>query len=399
MKQFFTSRLLSFAFLIPIVILSGCNTTEKIINSGNYDVAIARSVNKLRKNKNKEKQVALLKEAYDKATRRDLDRIQYLKQEGASGNSVEVFRIYSNLQERQDKIRPLMPLYLDGREVPFTFLNIDQELIVWKREAATFLFESARELVENGDKYQARDAYDRLVELKSMYPNYEGVDQLMNQAYNKGMNWVLFDVVNRSPNLIPLEFVDELYTQDFARLQGKWFTIVPGPESRKYGDQWDHKIEIVLDIVDVGPEQVKQRTYTEKKEVQDGFQYVYDEKGNVKKDSLGNDMKVPKYKEISAEITETEQMKASTLRGRMMLVEMPGGRLLNSDPINVNFLFQNFSATFVGNKDALSDETKKKIGNRPVPFPSDFQMVMDGSVQVRPIINNFVRRHTRLLES
>lgn len=399
MKQFFTYRLLSFALLIPIVIFSGCNTTEKLVNSGNYDVAIARSVNKLRKNKNKEKHVILLKEAYDKANRRDLDRIQYLKQEGASGNSVEVFRIYSNIQERQDKIRPLVPLYLDGREVPFSFLNIDQELIVWKREAATFLFESAQDLVENGDKYQARDAYDRLVELKSIFPNYEGVDQLMNEAYNKGMNWVLFNVLNRSPNLIPLEFVDELYTQDFARLQGKWFTIVPGPESRKYGDHWDHKIDIVLDIVDVGPEQVKQRTYTEKKEVQDGMQYVYDEKGNVKKDSLGNDMKVPKYKEIVAEITETEQMKASTLRGRMMLVEMPGGRLLNSDPINVNFLFQNFSATFVGNKDALTDETKKRIGNRPVPFPSDFQMVMDGSVQVRPIINNFVRRHTRLLES
>ncbi len=378
---------------------TGCRTTQKRINEGNYDIAIARTVNKLRKNKNKERQVEMLHEAYHKANERDLDRIEFLKREGAAGNEVQVFNLYNNIQLRQEKIKPLLPLYVDGLEQEFTFYNIDRELIAWKEEAADFLYENAMRQLGTEDKYQAREAYDQLLQLKEMFPFYKDVDRQLDRAYAMGMNWVLFNVVNRSPNLIPIEFEDELYSLDFSRLNSKWFTLVSTRERNAYNYDYDKRVDIVLDIVDVGPEQVKERVFTETKEVEDGFTYQYDEEGNVMKDSTGKDIKIPKYKEISATVTETMQSKAATFRGRLQIYELPNDGLLENDPMVVNFLFEHYAATFQGNKEALTEETLRRIGNSPVPFPTDFQMVMDGSQEIQPVIFNFIRRYSRLLEA
>jgi tetratricopeptide (TPR) repeat protein len=400
MKTFFT-RFHTAPYMLVLLILvtiAACTSTHSLINTGNFDQAIARTVNKLRKNKNKPKQVLLLQEAYEKANRRDLDRIEFLKQEGAAGNAVEVFNLYTQIQQRQDKIKPLMPLYVEGSEVPFTFLNINRQLIAWKEEAATFLYDNAIRLLETGNKYQAREAYDQLVELKQMSPYYRDVDQQLDRAYDMGMNWVLFNVVNRSPNIIPMEFVDQLYSLDFSRLNGKWFTLVTMQERRRMNNDFDHRIDIVLDIVEVGPEQVKEVRYEEKKEIEDGFVYQLDDNGNVMKDSAGNDIKIAKYKEITAQIVEMQQTKAATFRGRLQIYAEPGNSLLQNDPMSVNFLFNHFSATAVGNLDALKEETRKKLQSKPVPFPTDFQMIMDGSQEIQPAIQHFIRRYARLLE-
>lgn len=400
MPKSFTNRPAIFLLLCLLLTvgLSSCRTTQKRINEGNYDIAIARTVNKLRKNKNKERQITMLHDAYHKANERDLDRIEFLKREAATGNEVQVFNLYNNIQARQDKIRPLMPLYVEGTEVAFTFYNIERELIAWKEEAAAFLYENAMRQLGTEDKYQAREAFEQLTQLKQLFPYYKDVDQQLDRAYNMGMNWVLFNVVNRSPNLIPIEFEDELYSLDFSRLNGKWFTLVTTRERRAYQYEYDKRVDIVLDIVDVGPELVKEKVYTETKEIQDGFTYEYDANGNVKKDSAGNDIKHPKYKEISATITETAQSKSATFRGRLQVYQEPNDGLLENDPMVVNFLFEHYAATFQGNKNALTKESLERIGNSPVPFPTDFQMVMDGSQEIQPVIFNFIRRYTRLLE-
>lgn len=399
MKKYYQllARIIASLAVVAIV-TEGCQSTQKLINTGNYDIAIARSVNKLRKNKTKEKHILLLEEAYHKANKRDLDRINFLKKEAASGNSVEVFRLYENIQERQNKVRPLMPLYVNDVQVDFTFLNIENELITWKREAADFLYRNAVDLLAKNDKYLAREAYDQLLELSEMYPHYKDVDDQLQQAFNLGTNWVLFNVINRSPNLVPVEFVDELYALDFRTIEGKWFKIVTKRDQRP-SDRFDYRIDMVVDLVDVGPERQVEKVYTETKEIQDGWVYEYDKNGNVKKDSSGNDIKQPKYKEISADITEILQTKAATFKGRMEIFDMAENRVERTEPVNVNFVFNHPSAVVAGNVKALKPETAEKVKNKPVPFPSDFQMIMDGSQEIRPVVQNFIRRYKALLES
>ncbi len=387
---------------LPYIVFSflflswGCGSTSKLILSGNYDQAIARTINKLKRNRNNEKQIKFLKEAFDKAQERDLRRIEYLKKEGLAGNSVEVFRIYEQIKERQEKIKPLLPLYIDEAEVPFKLINVDDELIRWKKEAAGFLYESAVRQLKNGDKYDARQAYEKFAEVDQIFPGYRDVEKYMNEARNKGMNYVLYLVTNRSANLVPIEFVEELYTLDYARINGKWFTILP--EIEKHNVESDHEVAVIIDIVDVGPEQIKEKEWIEKKEIENGYIYAKDENGNFITDSLGKKIKVPIYKEIQCKVIEAQQFKAATFKGKIELRDLRSNQLLDSQPLNVNFVFEHLSYRTEGNTDALSEETRKKLGNRPVPFPSDFQMVMDAAREVKPVIYSYFRRKASLLE-
>ena len=389
-------KFLLFFTLAAIVLWAGCKSTSRLIMSGNYDQAIARSINKLQRNRDNEKQIHFLKEAFDKAQERDLRKVEFLKKEGLAGNSVEVFRIYEQIKDRQDKIKPLLPLYIDGKEVVFRLINVDDELIRWKREAAGFLYESALRLLKSGDKYDARKAYDQFVEANEIFPGYRDVEKYMDEARKKGMNYVLYLVTNRSANLVPVEFVEELYTLDYARINEKWFTILP--EIENHNIESDHEVAVIIDIVDVGPEQIKEKEWIEKKKTEDGYTYAKDKNGKFITDSLGKKIKVTKYKEIECIVIESRQFKAATFKGKIELRDLRSNQLLDSQPLNVNFVFEHLAYRTEGNKEALSEESRKKLSNRPLPFPSDFQMVMDAAREVKPVIYNYFRQKAPLLE-
>jgi hypothetical protein len=398
MKKNQTPVFCTLIWLLAAYFLFGsCQSTQKFINSGNYDRAIARTVNKLRKNKSNKKQILLLKDAYEKANRADFDQIDFLKKESETGNAYRVFQLYEEIKYRQYKIKPLMPLYIDGQEVNFVFHDIDNELINYKKEAAAYLYDRAIEKLKTGDKYDAREAYALLYDLREISPGYKDVDKQMSIAYDKGLNWVLYEVTNRSPNIIPVEFEEELYAEDFTRLKGSWYRIEIQLE-RTRGKQFDFVVEVRLNIVNVGAEKIVETNYEETKEIDDGFEYKLDKNGNVIKDSDGNAIKFPKTKTIKASVTETAQTKPAVFKGKIELRDLKNNQLIKSENINVTFMFEHYSATASGNLNALKKETKDKLGNRQVPFPSDFQMIMDGSQEIKPIIRNFIKRYDDYLE-
>ena len=399
MKTFTYKKLLYVLLLLGAIILApACTNTSKLVNSGNYDLAIDHSVKKLRKNKKKEKYIISLRDGYKKANQRDIDRIQYLKQDGQPDNSVEIFSIYEKIKYRQEKVKPLIPLYLNGTRVQFEFLNIDEEIIAWKREAAGYLYSSSMALLATKDKLSARKAYDQLRQVKDLYNNYKDVDAQIQNAYNMGINWVYFDVDNNSINLIPREFMNELFNMNFLELESKWTKIIPN-QNKKYDIEFDYTIVVNIREVNIGPESSKEVHYDEVKEIEDGWIYLKDDNGNIKKDSLGNDIKIPKYKEISAHVTEIRQTKIADFGGSLDIYDERTNRKITSEPFKTTFVFDHFSAVAQGNINALKPETKKKLGNKPVPFPSNFQMVMDGNSEIKNTVRSIIKRKRYLLET
>ena len=97
---------------------------EKELSLGNYDKAINTALKKLQTNKqkkSKEDYIYLLKEAYQKAVSKNTNLITYLKQDNNSANYETIYKVYQTLNNRQEKIKPLLPLYLKGNEVVFDF--------------------------------------------------------------------------------------------------------------------------------------------------------------------------------------------------------------------------------------------------------------------------------------
>ena len=118
---------------------------------------------------------------------------------------------------------------------------------------------------------------------------------------------------------------------------------------------------------------------------------MLDARGNVRKDSLGNDIKIPKKVKIVADVLEVYQRKAAKMEGFIEIRDAYTNNTLESEPLFAEHVFEHYAATFKGDERALSEESKRRIGNRPVNFPDDATMVLVLADRFKPILTQKIR--------
>jgi hypothetical protein len=382
----------SILFLFSIVLLMACASSEKYLQKGQYDKAIDKSVKKLRKDPGNDKELYVLKEAYGKAQDFDKDRIDFLEKEGREENYVAIYDLYVRLDRRQDKIKTLPSSVL--RE--FTLVNYDDRLIASKEQAAESSYALGVDYLERGGRENARRAYREFETAKSIYSNYKDVDAKLSQARYEGTNQVLFVIENNSESVLPVRFDQELRKIGLGDLNGTWIQY-----SVYEDEEVDYDYFVVLNIKDiiVSPEQITKEKYTDSKEIQDGTKYVLDENGNVKKDSLGNDMREPNFITIEAEVTETRQYKEGIVGGTVEYINIETDQLEKREDISVTAFFEHFSANFNGDERALSKESKERVEVNQLAFPSNESLLMDAAELLKDRTKDVMYRNRGLLSS
>ena len=383
--------------LIISAVLFSCSSPEKLLSRGNYDGVINKSIKKIIKNPRKENNVELLDKAYKLANERDLDRIKYLTREGNPNSWDEVLMLYSGLKDRQTRVRKVLPLNLYGRTINYEFIDYDAQMIDAKRNAAEYFYNHGKELMENKTKDAYRQAY---VEL-SKADNYSGgafpdLAQMIDEARYAGISRVLVSVMNSTNLRLPEDFMENLLAINTYGLNSEWVEYHFKPLDQE--TNFDYYVDINLQIIDVSPERINENDRLIKKKVQDGFEYVLDSRGNVMKDSAGNDIKVPKYKELSCTVIEKEQQKFVTLKGEIEVISDNPKRLISKDPISATTEFHHVSARAVGDIEALDEKTKKAVGVNEVPFPDDITMIYDTSEALKNAISNVIRSKRRYIQ-
>jgi tetratricopeptide (TPR) repeat protein len=368
-----------------------------MLNSGNYDQAINKSIKKLKRNPGKEKEILVLQKAYKKANDRDKEKIQFLKADGTPDNWDNIFSLYTQMSYRQEKIKPLLPLEIASTHQPavFEILNYDQEIINAKQKAAEYFYVHANSLLDKNDKIEARKAYNEFQQVKSYYPNYKNVDELLKKAWTLGCSYVLFKMENRTGVPLPPNFEEELTKISLSDLNANWL-LYETKENKQH--HYDYTILVNMKQIDVSPESVKEINNTEFKEVQDGYEYLLDDKGNVKKDSLGNDIKKPKYKTIKCMISETYQSKKAIIGGTLDYMNNNTGQLIKTNPIASENFFEYSSATAIGDLNALKPESRNKLGKKPVPFPNNFDMIFKAGQSLKGMVKDIIWSNKGILQ-
>lgn len=374
-------------FLVAVILFS-CSSPKKLLYSGQYDAAIYKAAKKLRRNKTKEKHIKVLEEAFAKANENDERRIVALKGEGRPDCWDDVFNIYHSMDSRQNVVRPLLPLkYKNGKEAKFVLKDYNEEIKNSRQRAAEYLYANAQRLMESKNKYDARKAYDELNKIGAFYSEYKDVKQLKEKAHLLGMTYVLMGVKNNSKEVMPAELDEELRKLPIADLNTFWIQY-HNKANKDYS--YDYTIVIDMKSILITPEQVSENNYKEEKEVQDGWQYLLDRNGNVVKDSLGNDIKVPKYLKVSASIKEVHQFKKATILGTLDYYNNGLNQLIKSENLVGENIFENHTATFFGDERALTPESKKKLGAPPKPFPNNAAMVFNAGLVLKDMCKNIV---------
>jgi len=378
------------------MLISGCASPEKLLQKGNYDALIEKSVKGLIKNPGSEEDASMLDKAYKLANDRDQERVKYLRMEGNPNSWDEVLGIYASLKNRQASVRRVLPLSINGRTIQYEYIDYDAEIVSAKRKAAEYYNAHGRKLMENRSKDSYRQAYYELRKAQDYSgDSYPDINQLISQCHMLGTSRALVAVVNRTIINLPPEFTDGLVAVNANELNTEWVEYY----TRKLDQniEYDYFIDIVLQTIEVSPDLVQDRDAIEKKTIENGFEYLLDAKGNVMRDTAGNDIKIKKYKEIQCTVIETHQQKDCQIKGEIEFLSANPQTLLKKQPIVAGTHFEHVSARAIGDLNALSPEKKQMVELKPLPFPEDVRMIIDCTEALKRSINEAIQYNRGLI--
>ncbi len=364
--------------------LSGCSSSKKQLERGNYDVAISEAVKQLRKNPNDSKQITTLERSYAIVNEQDLERIRFLKMEGRPQNYDEIYQIYKRLNDRQSLVRTVLPLRSGGRTIEFPFTDYLQEMISAKRKSADFYYTHGIELMKNCLKDSYRQAFYEFMRAKEYVGDYDGIENKIMEAKELGMSRVFVSLQNNTMIRFPQEFEEEMLNLNLQALNSEWVefhTITLDEET-----QYDYFININLKNIIVSPDQTSQIDSLIKKDVEDGFTFQLDQKGNVMRDSLGNSIKMKKYKTLQCALISTLQTKSCQINADIEIIQANPNKLLKKNPVGTHSIFENISARAIGDIEALDSRQLAKTKSQIIPFPSDIEMIMRCSESLKKAI-------------
>jgi len=387
-------RIVPLIFILTLI-LSACGSSKKQLEKGNYDAAIQKAVKQLRKDKADVKQIDILDQAYKVANEQDNERVRMLKMEGKPNNWDEIYLVYKALNDRQSLVKTVTPLNMNGTTVNYPFIDYVPEMINAKQKAADFYFAHGNELMKSGIKESYRQAFAEFVRAKEYVGDYEGIDNKTQEAKLKGMSRVFVSIQNSSILKFPKEFEDDLLALDLPRLNSEW--VEYHTQNLNDNTQYDYFVNVNIKNVAVSNDNSAQRDSVIKRDIEDGFSYVLDKKGNVMKDSLGTDIKQKKYKTVQCALVETIQSKACRIDGDVEVIQMNPNKALTKDPIGARSDFENISSRALGDIQALNAKQLERTKTSIVPFPTDIEMIMRCSESLKRVIRGAIQNDRRFI--
>lgn len=387
-------RIFPFVFILTII-LSGCSSSKKQLQKGNYDAAIAKAVKQLRKDQSDVKQIEILERSYQVANDQDNEKIRFLKMEGKPNNWDNIYLVYKSLSDRQALVKSVTPLNKNGQSIDFPYVDYMTDMVAAKRKAADFYYAHGNELMKSGLKESYRQAYGEFIRAKQYIGDYDGIDNKILDAKNMGMSRVFVSIQNISMIKFPKEFEQDLLALDLPALNSEWVEYYT--QNLNENTKYDFFVDVKIKNVAVSPDQTTQKDTVIKRDIEDGFTYVLDKKGNVIRDTLGNDIKVKKYKTLQCALVESVQLKACRIDGDVQVVQANPDKVLKKDQIFAESSFRNVSSRALGDIQALNSDQLARTKTSPIPFPDDIEMVIRCSQPLKAAIRGAIQNNKRYI--
>ncbi|HSD06834.1 hypothetical protein [Flavobacterium sp.] len=385
-------------FLITFFILltsCGVKQTQNNLTSGNYDAAIDIALSNLRANKDKKgKQdyIYLLEEAFAKAKERDLSTISFLKKENNPRDFEKLYNTYLALNDRQEKIKPLLPLKLikEGRDAIFPFDNYTDGIISSKNALSNYLYTNAKALMLTKNKMNYRKVYDDLTYLDKINPNYKDAAKIMDEAQFKGTDFVMVYTQNETNMIIPAQLQNDLLDFKSYKMNDKWTIYHSVKQKNTY---YDYGMFINFKSISISPEQIKEREFVKERQIVDGQKKQIDANGNVVLDRQGKPVMVDNLVNATVRIYEVRQLKSCQITAKVDFVDNATKQPLESFPIASEFTFENIYSTYKGDRRAADDNYYAYFDKKIVPFPSNEQMVFDTGEDLKNKVNSVISKN------
>lgn len=376
--------------MLSLALLTSCASADKLLERGDYDALITLATKKMSGKKKKDVYVTALESGFEKIIRHDMARIEALQNTDTPEAWENIIRIARDIQRRQDRIEPFLPLISEsGYQAKFTFVRTDKIISEAKSTAVNLYEKRLDDMVSTarkGNKKVARQAFNLIDHIRSISSNYYK-PELRDEMWSIGINRIYIRIENNSGALMPGGFEDELLSADFGNFGGSWDRFYTEVEEDM---PIDYQVILKIQNIATTHDEWLERQYAYTKEIVDGWEYVLDTKGNVAKDSLGNDIKRDKKVRVNATVVETLQSKKALIQARMEIVNVRSGAKVYSQPLEIEDCFSHTARNFYGDERALDPHLRQRI--LPVGYPSDAAMIWDAFQGLKPKFFHEVRR-------
>ena len=93
---------------------------------------------------------------------------------------------------------------------------------------------------------------------------------------------------------------------------------------------------------------------------------------------------------------EVVQFKSAILNGRLEWIHQPSKNVEFSRPLTVEVIFENkYGKLIRGDRDHLSDDSRKKIKSYSQTFPSNESMLLDANEKLKLLVKDYIYERER----
>jgi hypothetical protein len=380
--------------ILAFISMMSCKSIEKMVEKGQYDEAILFAAEKLQGEENKKtKYVTALEDAFYRVMQEDLGQIKRLEDSERAEFYGDIYNLYRKIEQRQSRIKPFLPLTSeDGYTATFRMIDPRNGLNQYAEKDAEYHYNRAVQLLGEytpDKKEKARTAFTALNNVEYYFEDYKDMYDLKEKAYDWGVEHVLISTTIADHAFLDRQHEYILNQFNVDDLNRKWVEF-----HHIYEDDMNYDYEVILKVEDVRFDREKEvvNNYVIEKEIQEGFRYVLDAKGNVAKDSLGNDIKEPNYIIIRANITEVERSKNAEIIASIEVVDLQKNKVVDRQEIVSPVVFRGYGANYRGDKRALDKRAINRLDNYLEPYPSDYNMVYEGLVDIQNKARKKIKR-------
>ena len=394
LTSFFKIEVYTFILLF---IFYSCSTTKKIKNdiaSGNYDKAITEAISKIKTIKNKKKKddyFLILNETYYKAIDNDLSKIDHLINDGNPELYKDIYQTYLLLNERQNKIKPIIPLKSDNKKINFNFFNYDSQIIDYRYKTSDYLYNVAKNLMKNSLKSNYKEAYYLLTYIEEINPNFNKTRNLIQECIDKGKHNILVEIFNDTDKIISEKLENDILDFETYGLKSLWQSFYSN--RTRLAINYDYKISLIFKNIEFSPEIMNEKEKNVEKRIKDGLKYLLDDNGNVVKDSLGNDIKIDNIITVRAKTIEFRQTKAAKIIAQVQIVNLKTNELVDKFPLSSEFIFENIFIEFSGDRRTLNSRQRRLSKNKFLPYPSNEFLTYNNSNTIKSKLKYIVSNY------
>ena len=194
------------SILLIVAVFIGCKSSSKQLERGDYDAALQKSAKKIKRNPSKnDDEVWVFNDAYRMATTRDNEALVRLKRKGDPALWGKIYRTYVKMDARQNLAISLPPVGIEFDEKDYT-----ADLKNARLKAAEYAYAKGTQLLNIDNRFEARKAYSRFLEVKTYDQYYKDVDNKLMEAKFKGTTNVFFKIADNSNVVAPKGLIAEI---------------------------------------------------------------------------------------------------------------------------------------------------------------------------------------------